>query len=210
MSRAPARHNEEMSMTHRTASVERNTSETRISLTLALDGTGSVNVVSGWGFADHMLTLLAFWGGFDLTVRCEGDMHVDAHHTLEDIGLCLGQALNQCLGDKKGINRVGFAKVPMDESITEVNIDISGRPYLVYRNDELLPPVIAGDESDLWREFFKSVAYSAKLNMHISYLYGKNGHHLLESACKGLGLALRMAASRDRAQLLSTKGSLDS
>lgn len=197
-------------MTQRIATIQRDTSETRIALTLNVDGSGKVDVKSGWGFADHMLTLLAFWGGFDLTLTCKGDLHVDAHHTLEDIGLCLGQAMNQCLADKTGINRVGFAKVPMDESMTEVNIDISGRPYLVYRNDELLPPVIAGDESDLWREFFKSVAYAARINMHISYLYGKNGHHLLESACKGLGLALRMAASRDRAQLLSTKGSLDS
>lgn len=197
-------------MTQRIATIQRDTNETRIQLSLNIDGKGIVDIQSGWGFADHMLTLIGFWAGFDLSIACKGDLHVDAHHTLEDIGLCLGQAISQCLADKTCINRVGLAKVPMDEAITEVNIDISGRPYLVYRNDELLPPVIAGDESDLWREFFKSVAYSAKINMHISYLYGKNGHHLLESACKGLGLALRMAASRDRAQLLSTKGSLDS
>lgn len=201
---------EDSIMTERTASIERTTSETAITLSLALDGAGTVQVDSGWGFADHMLTLIAFWAGFDLSLRCKGDTHVDAHHTLEDVGICFGQALNQCLADKAGIQRVGFAKVPMDEAMTEVNIDISGRPYLVYRGDELLPPVIAGEEADLWREFFKSVAFAAKMNMHISYLYGKNGHHLLESACKGLGLALRMAASRTRAQLLSTKGSLDS
>lgn len=196
-------------MTQRTATITRDTSETKIALTLTLDGTSNVDVKTGWGFADHMLTLIAFWGGFDLHIHCDGDLHVDAHHTLEDIGICFGNALREALGDHKGINRIGMAKVPMDESISEVNIDISGRPYLVYRGDDLLPPVIAGDESDLWREFFKSVSYGARINMHISYLYGKNGHHLLESACKGLGLALRMAASRDRNQLLSTKGSLD-
>ncbi|MCT4534159.1 imidazoleglycerol-phosphate dehydratase HisB [Halodesulfovibrio sp.] len=196
-------------MTQRTATITRDTSETKVSLTLTLDGTSNVDVKTGWGFADHMLTLIAFWGGFDLHIFCDGDLHVDAHHTLEDIGICLGNALREALGDRKGINRIGMAKVPMDESISEVNIDISGRPYLVYRGDDLLPPVIAGDESDLWREFFKSVSYAARINMHISYLYGKNGHHLLESACKGLGLALRMAASCDRNQLLSTKGSLD-
>ncbi|MCT4625923.1 imidazoleglycerol-phosphate dehydratase HisB [Halodesulfovibrio sp.] len=196
-------------MTQRTATITRDTSETKVSLTLTLDGTSNVDVKTGWGFADHMLTLIAFWGGFDLHIFCDGDLHVDAHHTLEDIGICLGNALREALGDRKGINRIGMAKVPMDESISEINIDISGRPYLVYRGDDLLPPVIAGDESDLWREFFKSVSYAARINMHISYLYGKNGHHLLESACKGLGLALRMAASCDRNQLLSTKGSLD-
>lgn len=196
-------------MNERTTTIKRDTSETRISLTLNVDGKGAVKVNSGWGFADHMLTLIAFWGGFDLTLNCDGDMHVDAHHTLEDIGICLGQALNQCLEDKKGISRIGFAKVPMDEAIAEVNIDISGRPYIVYNNDDLLPQMIGGEETDLWREFFKSLAFGARINLHISYCYGKNGHHLLESACKGLGLALRQAACRERSQLLSTKGSLD-
>ncbi len=196
-------------MTQRIATVSRKTAETAVQLSLNVDGSGSVDVKTGWGFADHMLTLTAFWAGFDLSLTCEGDLHVDAHHTLEDVGLCLGQALATCLADKNGMHRVGFAKVPMDEAMAEVNVDISGRPYLVYRNDEILPPVIAGDECDLWREFFKSVAFAAKITMHISFLYGKNGHHLLESACKGLGLALRMAAQRDRATLLSTKGSID-
>lgn len=197
-------------MTKRTANIIRNTSETRIALTLNIDGDGNVAVKSGFGFADHMLTLIAFWAGFDLSLSCEGDTHIDAHHTLEDIGLCFGQALHECLIDKTGITRVGFAKVPMDEAMAEVNVDISGRPYLVYHDNNLLPPVIAGDESDLWREFFKSLAFTAKINLHISLLYGRNGHHLLESACKGLGLALRQAIRQDRAQLLSTKGSIDS
>lgn len=196
-------------MTTRTATISRETTETRIALALNLDGQGQIDISTGWGFADHMLTLIAFWAGMDLSVTCEGDLHVDAHHTLEDIGICIGQALAVCLDDKKGINRVGFAKVPMDEAMAEINVDISGRPYLLYRGDDLLPPVIAGDESDLWREFFKSLAFAAKINLHISFCYGKNGHHLLESACKGIGLALRQAASRDRTQLLSTKGSLD-
>lgn len=196
-------------MTRRAATVTRTTTETAISLSLTVDGKGEVSVTTGHGFTDHMLTLLGFWAGFDLTLTCNGDTHVDAHHTVEDAGLCLGQAFAQALGDRKGIARVGNARVPMDEALTEVDLDISGRPYLVYRGDELLPPVIAGDEADLWREFFKSFANGARINLHISLLYGKNGHHLLESAFKGLGLALRRAAACEREALLSTKGGLD-
>ncbi|MFV0421844.1 imidazoleglycerol-phosphate dehydratase HisB [Oleidesulfovibrio sp.] len=196
-------------MTQRVAELARTTTETDISLSLNVDGSGKVSVSTGHGFTDHMLTLMAFWAGFDLTIACKGDMHVDAHHTVEDVALCLGQAFAQALGDRKGISRVGNAKVPMDEALTEVNLDISGRPYLVYRGEELLPPVIAGDEADLWREFFKSFANGARINLHISLLYGKNGHHLLESAFKGLGLALRHGATKERDALLSTKGSLD-
>lgn len=196
-------------MQPRTASITRKTSETSIALTLTLDGTGAVDVQTGFGMADHMLTLMAFWAGFDLTLACTGDMHVDAHHTVEDCGLCLGEALREALGDRKGIARVGNAKVPMDEALTEVSLDLSGRTYLVFRGGELLPPVIAGEEKDLWREFFKSLAAGARMNLHISLLYGENGHHLLESACKGLGLALRGAVAATRQTILSTKGSLD-
>ena len=121
----------------------------------------------------------------------------------------LGQALLTALGERKGIARVGWARVPMDEALAEVTLDLSGRPYLVYQGAELLPPVMAGEERDLWREFFKSLAAGARMNLHITYQYGLNGHHLLESACKGLGLALRQAVSTTRDHLLSTKGSLD-
>ncbi|GAB7080139.1 imidazoleglycerol-phosphate dehydratase HisB [Megalodesulfovibrio paquesii] len=188
--------------------IERNTKETQISLRLTLDGTGTADVSTGWGFADHMLTLITFWAGFDLHLTCTGDLEVDAHHTLEDLGLCLGQAFLQALGDRKGIRRVGNAKVPMDEAIAEVAVDLSGRPWIVY-DDAPLPAVIAGQEKDVWREFFKSFAVAGKLNLHLHYCYGLNGHHLLESACKGLGLALNEAVRIERSGVSSTKGSLD-
>lgn len=195
-------------MDSRTASYDRKTKETAITVRLDLDGSGKTDIATGIGFADHMLTLFAFWAGMDLTLSCQGDTEVDAHHSLEDVGLCLGQALADALGGKVGIARVGGAKVPMDEALTEVCIDISGRPYLVY-NDDPVPAIIAGEEKDVWREFFKSVAQRAGLNLHVNFLYGRNGHHLLESAFKGFGLALRQAAARGREGVLSTKGSLD-
>jgi imidazoleglycerol-phosphate dehydratase len=192
----------------RTARIQRQTKETSVTLTLCLDAPGIVEVSTGFGLGDHMLTLLAFWAGFDLTLACQGDLHVDAHHTMEDVGLCLGQALSQALGDKTGIARTASSRVPMDEALAEVSLDLSGRPFLVFRGQERLPPVIAGEERDLWREFFKSLAAGAGMNLHIRFLYGKNGHHLLESACKGLGLALGAAVARTRPIILSTKGSL--
>ena len=193
----------------RTASISRTTKETDIHLKLCLDGSGDVKIDTGFGMADHMLTLMAFWAGFDLELHCRGDMHVDAHHTVEDVALCLGQALDQALGDRKGIARTASGRVPMDEALADVCVDLSGRSYLVFRGQQLLPPVIAGEESDLWREFFKSLAGGAKMNLHVTLEYGCNGHHLLESACKGLGLALREAVARNRGAILSTKGSLD-
>lgn len=196
-------------MQSRFAAIERQTRETDIRAELRLDGEGKVDVSTGFGFADHMLTLLAFWAGFDLTLRCKGDLQIDAHHSLEDVGLVLGQALLDALGGKEGIERVGLAKVPMDEALSEVCVDISGRPYFVYLGDELLPPVIAGEEKDVWREFLKSFAYKAQINLHIRFEYGTNGHHLLESVFKGIGLALRGAVRRTRKGVTSTKGSLD-
>ncbi len=193
----------------RTARIARTTAETDIFLCLELDGAGRTDVQTGMGLLDHMLTLTAFWGGFDLTVGCKGDLHVDAHHSAEDVGLCLGQALLQTLGERRGIARVGFARVPMDEALAEVTLDLSGRPWLEWRGDELLPPVLAGEERDLWREFYKSFASAARMNLHVSFLYGKNGHHLLESAAKGLGLALAQAVARTGNVVRSTKGSLD-
>jgi imidazoleglycerol-phosphate dehydratase len=155
-----------------------------------------------------MLGLLAFWAGFDLELACKGDFEVDAHHSLEDIGLCLGKALDEALGKREDIVRVGSAQVPMDEALAEVVIDLSGRPYFVYRED-VLPPVVAGEEKDLWREFFKSVAFQGRMNLHMHFLYGQNGHHLLEAACKSMGLALNQAVTRGRRGIFSTKGSLD-
>ncbi|MDR0339169.1 MAG: imidazoleglycerol-phosphate dehydratase [Desulfovibrio sp.] len=193
----------------RKATVRRETKETAISLDLCLDGAGQARIDTGFGMADHMLTLMAFWAGFDLTLECRGDLHVDAHHTVEDVALCLGQALDKALGDRKGIARTACARVPMDEALADVCVDLSGRSYLVFRGQKLLPPVVAGEESDLWREFFKSLAGGAKMNLHITLEYGINGHHLLESACKGLGLALKGAVALSRDCLLSTKGSFD-
>lgn len=196
-------------MKARTASVQRTTKETSIKLSLNLDGKGQTDVDTGYGMADHILTLIAFWAGFDLKITCTGDLHIDAHHTVEDVALCLGQALLEALGDRKGIRRVGFAKVPMDEALADVAVDLSGRAYMVYNGGELLPPQFAGEESDLWREFFKSVSAGARMNLHINYLYGKNGHHLLESAAKGLGLSLRNAVRAGGDTVSSTKGRLD-
>lgn len=195
-------------MGKRSANVTRTTKETDISVSLALEGAGQCAIATGLGFADHMLTLMGFWAGFDLTLACKGDLHIDAHHSLEDIGLTLGQALAEALGDKNGIARVADATVPMDEALAQVVVDLSGRPYLVYE-DDLLPAQIAGEEKDVWREFFKSLAQRAGMNLHIRYAYGKNGHHLLEAAFKALGLALRRAVLVCREGAPSTKGSVD-
>ena len=191
----------------------RHTKETQIEVSLNLDpapeSAPKIEVSTGYGMADHMLNLMAFWAGFDLSLSCKGDLHIDAHHSLEDSALCLGLAMLEALGDRKGIARIGSGKVPMDEALAEVTVDISGRPYLVYRGAELLPPMLGGEESDLWREFFRALSASLRINLHIEYRYGLNGHHLLESACKGLGLALKEATRLQGDTILSTKGSLD-
>jgi imidazoleglycerol-phosphate dehydratase len=191
----------------RKAAVARTTRETSIELELDLDGKGAAEVSTGMGFADHMLTLLAFWSGFDIKLFCKGDLQVDAHHTLEDIGLCLGEALAVALGDKSGIERVGEARFPLDEALSEAVVDCSGRGYLIY-DDAPLPASVAGEEKDVWREFFKSLAYRGQTNLHLRMLYGKNGHHLLECAFKALGVALRRAVAVGRSGVPSTKGSL--
>ncbi len=193
----------------RTSTIHRTTKETDIKLSLNIDGQGLVEVHSGFGLLDHMLTLTAFWANFDLSIHCVGDTHIDAHHTVEDIGLVFGKALLECLGDKAGIERVGHGRVTMDEALAEVTIDISGRPYLVWRGDELLPPVMGGEEKDLWREYYKAFSSAAAMNAHIDFLYGKNGHHLLESVAKGMGMALKNAVSQSSTKVRSTKGSLD-
>ena len=198
-----------MSEAARRASLSRRTAETSIQVELVLDGSGKSSVSTGFGLLDHMLTLIAFWARFDLDMVCTGDMHVDAHHTVEDAALCLGAALREALGDRRGIRRAAWARVPMDEALADVAVDISGRPWLEYRGDDLLPPVIAREEKDLWREFDNALASSTQCNIHISFLYGKNGHHLLESAAKGIGLALAQAVVRSGSGTPSTKGSLD-
>lgn len=191
-----------------TAQLERRTKETEILLSMSMPGEGAVQIHTGMGYADHMLTLMAFWAGMDLRLDCHGDLDVDTHHSLEDIGLCLGQALQEAAGDKSGLTRVGWARVPMDEALAEVAVDFSGRPYLVYR-DDILPDLLFGQEKDVWREFFKSLAFRAGMNVHIAFAYGSNGHHLLESAFKGLGLCLRQALRSEYSSIFSTKGKLD-
>ena len=186
----------------RTGHVARTTAETDIDLTLCLEGSGKTSVATGFGLLDHMLTLTAFWAGFDLSLTCKGDTHIDAHHSAEDIALCLGQAFALAVGDRKGIARVGFARVPMDEALVLCAVDLSGR-------GGYYEPVLAGEERDVWREFYKSFAAAARMNVHVAFLYGRNGHHLLESAAKGLGLALAQAASLTGNVVRSTKGSLD-
>ncbi|MEG2173599.1 MAG: imidazoleglycerol-phosphate dehydratase [Desulfovibrionaceae bacterium] len=193
----------------RCAQVQRNSKETDITLSLALNSTIPSEISTGFGLLDHMLTLTAFWAGIHLKVQCTGDLHIDAHHSAEDVALCLGQALRQALGEAVGIARVGHGRVPMDEALTDVTMDISGRPWLEWRGDELLPPVMGGQERDIWREFYKTFAATARCNLHISFLYGKNGHHLLESLAKGLGLALAQAVQISGNTVRSTKGGLD-
>lgn len=196
----------------RKSQITRNTNETEISLSLNIDGTGECHINSGLGFLDHMLTLMTFWAGFDLTLTCQGDTHIDSHHSIEDIGLALGDALRQAIiqnNNGNGIERIGFCRVPMDEALADVSLDISGRSWLEWRNDELLPPMIAGDEKDVWREFYKSFAAAAKMNIHINFLYGKNGHHLLESVAKSFGKSLKTATRITGKVPTSTKGCID-
>lgn len=193
----------------RKAQRKRVSKETQISMSLVLDGSGQNSINTGFGMLDHMLDLLSFWADMDLTLVCKGDSHIDAHHTVEDTGLVFGAAFRDALADRAGIERTGFGRVPMDEALAEVSVDISGRPWLEWRGGELLPPIIAREEKDVWREFFKAFASTARINLHIWFLYGQNGHHLLESAAKGTGVALRQAIVRHGNTIRSTKGGLD-
>jgi imidazoleglycerol-phosphate dehydratase len=192
----------------RTASRERKTGETQVSLSLDLDG-GDSDAATGVGFLDHMLDLLARHGKLGLTVKAEGDLDTGAHHTVEDVGIVLGQALDEALGDRAGIRRYGSALVPMDESLAECAIDISGRPLCVF-DAELPPTSVAGFDSELAEEFFRAVANGAKLTLHVSVRYGTNVHHMIEAAFKAFARALRVAVSIDPEEsgVPSTKGTL--
>jgi imidazoleglycerol-phosphate dehydratase len=192
----------------RTASRERDTAETQIRLSLDLDG-GESSAATGVGFLDHMLDLLARHGRLGLKVEAKGDLETGAHHTVEDVGIVLGQALDEALGDRAGIRRYGSAVVPMDESLAGCVIDISGRPYCAFAAE--LPVVsIAGFDSELAEEFFRAVANSAKLTLHISVRSGTNAHHMIEAAFKAFARALRVAVSidPDESGVPSTKGTL--
>ena len=194
----------------RTATIRRKTAETDIELTLALDGTGAYDVQTGCGFLDHMLALFARHGRFDLTVRCVGDMHVDYHHTTEDIGIALGQALAQALGEMRGITRYGDMLLPMDEALVQVALDLSGRGTLNYALT--LPTEKVGDfDTELGKEFFLAVTREARMTLHLRQMAGENSHHILEAAFKGFGRALHKAVTIDAAfadEIPSTKGTL--
>ena len=194
-------------MNGRTATITRNTSETNVSVILNLDGTGVSNIQTGVQFLDHMLTLFAKHGIFDLDVSCKGDLGVDAHHSVEDIGICLGLALEKALGDKKGIVRFAHSYFPMDETLVRVAVDLSGRPFLVY-NLRVERERVGELDSDLIEEFWKAVITHSRLNLHIELLYGRNTHHIFESVFKAAGRALELATRMDpRIQgVPSTKG----
>jgi imidazoleglycerol-phosphate dehydratase len=196
-------------MNARTATINRTTNETAIAVTLNLDGSGLSNVQTGVQFLDHMLTLFAKHGIFDLDVSCKGDLGIDAHHSVEDIGICLGSAMEKALGDKKGLVRFAHAYFPMDETLVRVAADLSGRPYLVYRVTVERERVGELD-SDLVEEFWRAVVTHARLNLHIELLYGRNTHHIFESTFKAAARALCLATRTDaRIQgVPSTKGVL--
>jgi imidazoleglycerol-phosphate dehydratase len=194
----------------RPAQITRKTKETDIALALDLDGSGGVAAATGVGFFDHMLDLLGRHALLDLSIKAKGDLHIDAHHTVEDVGIVLGQALEKALGDKKGIYRYGWAIVPMDESLAQVAIDLSGRPAFVF-NVQFKGPKIGEFDVELVEEFFKAFATSAKMNLHISVPYGTNNHHIAEAIFKAIAKALRQAVSIDeraKDMVPSTKGSL--
>jgi imidazoleglycerol-phosphate dehydratase len=194
----------------RSASVSRRTAETDVAVSIALDGTGKAEISTGVGFLDHMLELFARHGLFDLTVKVTGDLHVDQHHTTEDTGLALGQAILKALGDKKGITRYADIHLPMDETLTRIALDISGRPFLVFRTSFPTEKIGAFD-TELVREFFQAFAVQAGLTLHVETLYGVNSHHIAESCYKGLARALRQAVAvdpREEGRVPSTKGTL--
>ncbi|MCO4837934.1 MAG: imidazoleglycerol-phosphate dehydratase HisB [Oceanospirillaceae bacterium] len=197
-------------MSARTATVERNTLETQITVSVNLDGTGVFKCVTGLPFLDHMLEQVARHGLIDLDINAKGDLHIDAHHTVEDLGITLGMAIDQAVGDKKGLTRYGSAYVPLDEALSRVVMDFSGRPGL-FNHVKYTRGRIGGFDVDLFDEFFRGFVNHAKLTLHIDNLSGKNAHHQAETVFKAFGRALRMALSADErmaGMMPSTKGSL--
>jgi imidazoleglycerol-phosphate dehydratase len=194
----------------RKASIKRATKETDVAVAVDLDGTGAASIATGIGFLDHMLDLLARHSRIDLDIKAKGDLHVDHHHTTEDVGIALGQAVKKALGDMKGITRYADVHVPMDEALTRVALDISGRPFLVFNVDFVRAKIGAFDTA-LVQEWFQAFAVNAALTLHVATLYGSNDHHIAESCFKGLARALRAAVaidSRAAHEVPSTKGTL--
>ena len=196
-------------MTRRKAEIKRRTKETAISLMLNLDGAGASEISTGVSFLDHMLELLSKHSGMDLKIRATGDIKVDYHHTVEDVGICLGQALVEALGDKKGIARFGEMNVPMEDALAEVSLDLGGRPYLAY-NVKFPTEKIGTFDVELGKEFLNAFAANGKLNLHINVPYGDNSHHILEAIFKALAKALEKAAAIEKpaGDVPSTKGTI--
>ena len=195
----------------RTGKIIRETRETAIDLTINLDGRGMSDIDTGIGFFDHMLTLLAAHGRMDLVVGCNGDIEVDGHHSVEDIGIALGLAVKEALGDKRGIQRYGTFFLPMDESLVMVSLDISGRPFLVYDAGGSMAPMIGNYDTELTEEFLRAFAFNAGITLHVKVMYGTNSHHKVEAIFKALGHALRTAVKIDpetAGEVPSTKGLL--
>ena len=194
----------------RTAEIKRTTGETDIFVKIDIDGQGKSDINTGIGFFDHMLTALSKHSGMDLEIKCKGDLYVDAHHSVEDVGIALGQAFAQAMGDKKGIVRYGSARCPLDEALGDAVIDISGRPFIVF-NCEFAADKCGEMDTQLFEEFFRSFAFNAGITLHISSPYGVNDHHKAEDMFKSLARAIRMAAAIDtrfKDQVISTKGVL--
>jgi imidazoleglycerol-phosphate dehydratase len=193
----------------RAADIERSTKETRIRLNLALDGTGTAEIATGIGFLDHMLELLARHARLNLSVNADGDLQTGAHHTTEDVGICLGQALDRALGDRRGVMRYGDAMVPMDEALAASALDLSGRPFCAF-DSRIEHTTIAGFETELVEEFFRAISNNARLTLHLQVLEGSNAHHKIEACFKAFARALREAVSVDgsEAGVPSTKGVL--
>lgn len=194
----------------RTAEIKRTTGETDISVKIDIDGTGKSNISTGIGFFDHMLTALSKHSGMDLDISCKGDLYVDAHHSVEDVGIALGQAFAEAMGDKKGIVRYGCARCPLDEALGDAVIDISGRPFIVF-DCKFTADKCGEMDTQLFEEFFRSFAFNAGITLHISSPYGINDHHKAEAMFKSLARAIRQAASIDerfKDQVISTKGVL--
>jgi imidazoleglycerol-phosphate dehydratase len=194
----------------RQASIERNTKETRITASINLDGTGAYDIATGIGFLDHMLEQLSRHSLIDITLKAEGDLHIDFHHTTEDSGIVLGQALAQALGERKGIRRYGEALIPMDETLSRVALDASNRPYLIW-NVAFARDKLGEMDNELFKEWFQAFAQHGGLTLHVENLYGENSHHIVESCYKGLARALRQAIEVDprrTGEVPSTKGSL--
>ena len=194
----------------REAHIARATKETKVKVDLNLDGSGQVDVSTGVGFMDHMLELLAFHGKFDLYVRVDGDLQVDSHHTIEDLGIVLGQCLSQALGDKKGITRYGAFTIPMDEALVACNLDLSGRPFLVF--NVTLDNVLLGNyQTEMTEEFFRAFAFNSGMTLHYNEAYGKNMHHVIEACFKSFARALKEAVTineKYRDEIVSSKGVL--